>query len=311
MHPIAYSLFRSARILVAGLAMSAALTAAAPAQTSIKILVNDTPITTYDIKNRATMLKAFTRGQQGEKQAIDQLVDEALMMQEAGRRKVSVSDDEVAAEFANRASQTKMSPTQFEQAMRQSGIDPQSFKDFLRANMAWREVVRNRFRATINITDQDVTAALGDNAAPGANTASEYMLQQILFVVPEKSSNSVVAERQREANAFRSRYKGCNTAMDVVGGRPGVVIRPTVRREDSQITGAVRDSVLSLQVGGITAPQRIDEGFQMIALCEKRAIAGQTAASNETREKLSNERGLLLARRLLRDLRSDAMIDYR
>jgi peptidyl-prolyl cis-trans isomerase SurA len=90
-----------------------------------------------------------------------------------------------------------------------------------------------------------------------------------------------------------------------------VVVKPTVRREENEITGEVREPLLALQVGGITEPQRVEAGFQMIALCRKNAIAGQSQATTEVREEISNERGKLLARRYLRDLRSDAAIEYR
>src|SRR5688500_17995714 len=150
---------RAGRICATLLVLAAALGASmAFAQTSIKVLVNDDPITTYDIRNRTTMLRAFTRGQQGEKDAIEQLIDERLMMQEAARRNVQISDEELDQEFARRANQTGMSAAEFSQAMQQSGIDPATFKDFLRANLAWREIIRARFRATVDVTEQDVTA---------------------------------------------------------------------------------------------------------------------------------------------------------
>ncbi len=53
------------------------------------------------------------------------------------------------------------------------------------------------------------------------------------------------------------------------------------------------------------------EGIQIVAVCAQNAIAGQTEAALEAREEISSERGQLLARRYLRDLRSDAVIEYR
>ena len=44
------------------------------------------------------MLRVFTAGKAGEKQAIDQLIDEKLMLQEAARRNIDVSDEEVDQE---------------------------------------------------------------------------------------------------------------------------------------------------------------------------------------------------------------------
>jgi peptidyl-prolyl cis-trans isomerase SurA len=205
-----------------------------------------------------------------------------------------------------------MSAAEFSQAMQQSGIDPATFKDFLRANLAWREIIRARFRATVDVTEQDVTAALSSRQVEGGDrTMSEFMLQQIVFIVPEGAGAGTEAAQRNQANAFRSNFQGCDSSLALARGRPGVVVRPTVRREEGQITGELKDAILALPVGGITGPERIDEGFQLVALCARNAIAGETQATQEVREEITTERGQLLARRYLRDLRSDAIIEYR
>jgi peptidyl-prolyl cis-trans isomerase SurA len=292
--------------------------AAAPqafAQSSIKVLVNDEPITSFDIQQRTTMLKVFSRGAQGEKLAIEQLIDEVLMLQEAERRNMQVTDAEVDDEFANRARSANLSAQQFSQAMRQSGFDPQTFKNFLRANMAWRKIVRARFSASANVTDLDVAAALTNREpAEGEGTGEtqlvyEYMLQPILFLVP--AGSGVEGERRNQAEAFRSAFTGCDNSLQQAAGTPGIVVKPQIRREHGQMSPTLAKSIEGLDVGGITAPERVAEGIQIIAICRKTEIAGQTEAAVEVRQELTTERGDLMARRYLRDLRSDASIEYR
>lgn len=284
------------------------------AQSAIRILVNDEPITSYDIQQRTKMLRVFTGGQQGEKQAIDQLIEERLMLQEAKRRNVEVTDEEVEAELGNRARSAKLDATQFTQALRQAGVDPQTFKEFLRANIAWGEVVRARFRATVDVTEQDVTAALSERepaAGEEVTTAYEYMLQQIVFIVPEGSGAGAEAQRKKDATAFRSAFLGCDQSLDQAAATPGIVVKPQVRREEGQMAPKLRESLAGMEVGGTTEPERVPEGFQIVAVCAKNAITGQTEAAVEVREEIQSERGALLARRYLRDLRSDAAIEYR
>jgi peptidyl-prolyl cis-trans isomerase SurA len=290
----------------------------APAHASaIKVLVNDQPITDLDIQQRGKMMSIFTHGKEGEKQAVDQLIDEALMMQEAKRRNVDIGDEQVAAEFTTRAKAAKLSTEQFSQALRQAGISPQTFKDFLRANMAWGRIVRARFKATVDVSEQDVTAALAARdtsaaASPEAQqTAYEYRLQAILFVIPSGGAAGLEAKRRAEANAFRTAFQGCDHALEQAAGSPDIVVKPQTRREQGQLTPDLKAAFAKLDVGGITDPQRVAEGIQIVAICAKNAIAGQTEATVEVREEISNERGQLLARRYLRDLRSDAVIEYR
>jgi peptidyl-prolyl cis-trans isomerase SurA len=299
-------------ILAGFLLLGLPFVTAALAQSTIRILVNDIAITSYDISQRAKMLSVFSRNQQGEKEAIEQLIDERLMLQEALSRGVKLTDAEIDEEIAKRASAAKLSTAQFQQAMRQAGFDPQTFRDFVGSNMAWQEIVRARFRATVDITDQDVAAALTEQTETGeVQTVSEYMLQPIIFVVPAGAGAGAEAQQRDQANAFRSAFQGCDSSLQQAGGMPGIVVKPRVRREEGQMTPAMKEMLSSVGVGGITEPERVAEGIQLLAVCSKQAVAGETTATVETREELSSERGKLLARRYLRDLRSDAVIEYR
>jgi peptidyl-prolyl cis-trans isomerase SurA len=295
-------------------ALATGLNASQPAaaQSAIRVLVNDHPITSYDVQNRSKMLRLFSRGQQGEKDAIEQLIDERLMLEEAKRRNVSVTDAEVDQEFARRASSARLSADQFAQAFRQAGVDPQTFRDFLRSNIAWGEIVRARFRATVKVSELDVAAALaGKEGAEEKVVAHEYMLQQILFVVPENGGAGLEGQQRREAEAFRGGFQGCDSSLQQAGGKAGVVVKPTVRREDNQISGELKEELGALQVGGITKPARVEEGIQLVAICNKKEIPGQTTAQQEARAELTNERGAMMAKRYLRDLRADAVIEFR
>jgi peptidyl-prolyl cis-trans isomerase SurA len=306
---------RSLMAAVLTCAIGAATSAPAGAQSAVKILVNDQPITSFDIKTRTQMVKVFSQGRDGEKAATEQLIEERLKSQEAKLRGVSVTDEEVEQEFVQRAAQLKLQPAQFTQAMQQAGISPTDFRRFLRTNMEWAAVVRARFRAQVKISDQDVVAALGkkgdDATAAVPNTASEYMLQQIVFVVPKGAGQAVENQRKSEANAYRGRFQGCQQALESARGLNGVVVKPPVRRDESQLQDDTATTLAAMQVGETTAPERTSDGFQVLAICAKNAIAGTAASNEDLRTELANERGQLLARRYLRDLRADAVIEYR
>lgn len=288
--------------------------APAAAQSSIRVLVNGQPITSYDVKARARMMNVFSGGRAGEKEAVEQLIDERLMMQEAKLRAVEVSDAELEAEISKRASQAKLNAAQFRQAMQQAGISVDTFTEFLRANLAWQRIVRARFNATVDISETDVAAALSKRdtaAAEAAATATEYRLQPIVFIVASGGGAGAEANQRKAANAFRSAFQGCDNALAQAAGTPGIVVKPQVRREEGQLPSAIRQALAALEVGGTTEPERVADGIQIFGVCAKNAIAGQTESTVEVREELSNERGRLLARRYLRDLRSDAVIEYR
>ena len=73
----------------------------------------------------------------------------------------------------------------------------------------------------------------------------------------------------------------------------------------------LKEALAKLEVGGIIGARKGRGRHPDRRVCAKNAIAGQTEATVEAREEISTERGQLLARRYLRDLRSDAVIEYR
>jgi peptidyl-prolyl cis-trans isomerase SurA len=232
------------------------------------------------------------------------------MLQEAERQRVTVTEAEIDAELARRAGSANMTGAQFQQALQQSGIGLRTFRTFLRANLAWARVVRGRFRATVNITDLDVAAALTGRQAPeNEQAATEYLLQKIVFVVPAGAGENVWAQRRREAAAFRAAFRGCDHSLQQASGNPSIVVSPPARHE--QLRPELKAVLEPLDVGGTTEPATTPAGVEIIGICAKRAITGRSKAEAEVREEISSERGQMLARRYLRDLRSDAVIEYR
>ncbi|HEX2257143.1 MAG TPA: SurA N-terminal domain-containing protein [Afifellaceae bacterium] len=304
-------------VRIAGMAAVALWLGLAPvgpaaAQSAIKVLVNDHPITTYDVSNRARFLQLTSSGRAGEKQAMEELIDERLKIEEAQRLNIRVSDADVDSALAEIARRAQLAPAELDQALRREGVNPDTLKNRIRAELAWAEVVRARFRATVKVTDQDIAEAMaGREGVQEAPALQQYDVQPIIFVVPERASDAYRAQRRREADAFRSRFVGCEGALEQAKGLKDVVVRPTVRREESQIDRATAETLAGTEVGGTTPVQQVDEGYQLLGLCAKRALEGQTKASEELRMELLNERGQLMARRYIRDLRSDAIIEYR
>ncbi|HSM43015.1 MAG TPA: SurA N-terminal domain-containing protein [Afifellaceae bacterium] len=308
----AFSRLAAAALLTAGLAVALPPTGApAIAQTSIKVVVNDTPITSYDIDNRYRFLRLTSRGRANKKQAIDQLIDEQLKLQEAKRRNVNVPDSEVDSAFANIARRAKLTPAKLSAALRQQGVNPTTLKSRIRADLAWSRIVRADARGELNVTDQDVLDALGDKS--GASTEaeiSEFKIQEIIFVIPSKSSKSYIDQRRREAEGFRNRFTSCDSASDLAKGLRDVVVRPTVRRNEQQLQGPAA-AVIETPVGKTTRPEKIDEGYQLLAVCGKTTIRGTSQESAKVRNQLLNQQGERFARQKLRDLRSGAMIEFR
>jgi peptidyl-prolyl cis-trans isomerase SurA len=286
---------------------------AAEAQTAIKVVVNGTPITTYDISQRAKLLRLTTGrgGATAQRAAQEELIDEQLKKAEAKRMRISVSKSDVDNAYANIASRVKLSTSQLTQALRQSGISPDTLRDRLEAEIGWTQILRARFQRDVQISEADIIAALQREDEKNRSTSMEYSVRSVIFVVPGKASKGQKAQRRRQAEQFRSRLTGCDQAETLAGEYREVVVMPVRTRLETEVPEPIRDILKKTAVGKATPPQAAQKGYEMLALCNKREIQSNAAARMEIEDELRNKEGEQMSRRLLREMRSRAIIDYR
>lgn len=276
------------------------------------VLVNDVPISNYDIDARAALLRLQgTSGGQANSRAEEELIDEALQRAEARRVGISVSQSELDGALETIASRSNLTVSQLGQALSQRGVDFASFRESIEAQMLWDEVIRARFRATVQVDEQDVLAALDDRAGEEGEselTTTEYTLREVIFVVPEGSAGNVRDQRMREATAFRSRFESCSAGIASARQLNGVVVQEETRRFSADLDADVNELLVDTSVGQLTPPENNADGVVMIAVCNKRDVRSDAEARRDVESELRNEEGLLLSRGYLRDLRASATI---
>lgn len=292
-------------------ALLALPTGSASAQTVIKVVANGIAITSYDIAQR-TRLKQIANEKGGSKAATDELIDEAVQLYEAKQRGVQISDTDVNNAFNGIAKQVKLSPTQFVQALSQQGVNASTLKSRLRAQMAWHALVQARMQRAAAFGTKEVEDQLAKAGKPTEDTTTtEFILKQILFVVPKGSSAGYIAQRRREAEALRIRFTGCEKAVAQTSGLRDVAVRDLGRRNSAEMTGAQGTAIKVTPVGKATAPNTTDQGVELIAVCAKKQIQGQSAARQAVEDKLSQKQGEQVASDYLKELKGKAVIEYR
>lgn len=279
------------------------------AQSKIVALVNNDPITSYELDQRTKLLKLTTRTGSRSK-ALKELIEEKLKLGEAKRRGIIASPQEVDNAFASIAKRTKMSASQLGQALSKSGVSPNALKERLRAELAWARTVRARFRGTVKLEEAEVLAsarARGDTE----RMVKEFTLKQVIFITPKGTSESEANAIKKRAENFRPTIAGCDAVLAQTQGMRDVVVKTIGRRDESQLSGLLLEKLNALQVSQATEPARIDEGFELLVICNIREIASDAAALDEIRTEMMDKEGQLLARRYIRDLRQDAVIEMR
>ncbi|MES0036809.1 peptidylprolyl isomerase [Mesorhizobium sp. M0046] len=295
----------------AGFALLVAFSTTAVTQpvfaTEIKYVVNNIPITTGDIQHRA----AFLRLQHRKGDAGQEMIDQTLRLAEARRLGIRISDAQVDAAYQRFATSNKMPLKQLDGAMAQSGVTKEHFKDFIRAQMAWNQALTARHRSSDGggaMGEQDLVKRMLEKGG-SKPSATEYMLQQVIFVVPAAERSATLAKRKREADAMRARFNGCNTTREFAKGLIDVTVRDLGRVLAPQLPADWAEQIKATKVGGATTTRETDRGVEFIGICSSREVSDDKAAQMVFQSEGSSDKNAdELSKKYVEELRKKARI---
>jgi peptidyl-prolyl cis-trans isomerase SurA len=300
-------------ILVGGIRLASAQ------EVSIKVLVNDDPISDYDIDQRERFLAITTQQQPStdlKKEATDLLIDERLQMQQARTLGITPDDDDMMKILGDMAQKNNLTVDGLSTALGKAGVNIKTLKDRIRAQLAWQSVVRQKFRHEVDVGDADVDKALAESGAGagqggGATAAPTLQLKQVKFEFPAGADDKTIAARLAAAEALRARFDNCSNVNDLAKGVEGASIKTLTDQQPTSLVQPARLLVMSAKVGQMTPPTLTQSAVEIYAVCGKRTELGDSKLREDTERKLMNQEMMIRAERLLRDLRQDAFIEYR
>ena len=288
------------RAVIVGLSL---LALAAPVfAATVKITVNGQPITDIQIAQRAALKKLEKKG--GTKEATEELITEAIELQEATRLNFSVSESDIDAAYLDLARQIKVSPSNLDKILTQNGVGLQTLRDRLKASIAWSKVVQTVVNSKVSVSEADI-----DTQARAKLTAAnsyDYILKEVIFLMPGGKGNA--SARTAQANAYRKAFAGCATAVQESLTYTDAAVRDIGRRHATQLEPAVADELSKLSVGGITKPRVMAGGVSMLAICAKESSDDTTFLANQVRQQTGNGALQKEADKYLADLKAKAQI---
>ncbi|MBL8550839.1 MAG: peptidylprolyl isomerase [Hyphomonadaceae bacterium] len=255
--------------------------AAAPAQLSegVAAVVNDDVISTYDVRQRSLLLLASSgiepsgdNQQRARSQAMRDLVDERLQLQEARQFDIRITPDAIDRSIAEIARQNNMTPTQFTGQLTSAGINPSTLRAQIEADTAWRRLINGRYASRVRISDlqiRDTLARIASNATRTQYQASEIFLPadtDAEFAEAEQVAMRLLQEMQRGAPFPLVARQFSAAPSSAAGGDLGWFAEGEVRPE-------VQAALDRLQQGQVSTPFRVAEGVYIVALRDKRTGA--------------------------------------
>ena len=303
--------------LLAVLAGLIGLPCIAQAQTeqSIVVLVNDDPITLYDVEQRQRFLAVTTQEQPSpalKKKATDMLIEERLQIQQGRKLGITPDEDEVNKVLASMAQNNNMSPDQLAAALGQMGVNIKTLRDRIRSQVVWQNVVRKKFRRDVSIGEADVDKALtgaGDQGKPKEETTLQ--LRQVRYEIPTDADQGTIAKQLAAIEAVRAKVQSCSNVSTLTKDIKGFKVKTLQDQLPGSLGQPMRTLVMNAKVGQMTPPTLSGSAIEAYAVCGKHAVKGDPEKRQQAQVKLMEQELGIRAEGLLRDMRQDAFIEYR
>lgn len=260
---------RVVQILTAALLMSAfAFVSAAMAQGLFAPVakVNDRVVTGYELDQRILLNRLLNAPGNIEELSMEQLIDDRLRLEAAQKFGIAVTSEQIDTgmeEFAGRAQLTR---EEFIKAINAGGVEETSFRAFVEAGLAWREVVRSQFLPRVQVSEAEIDRAIALAAGEGG---VRVLISEIILPA-NTPANAARSKRQAERisqittlGAFASAARRSSVSPTRgVGGR--LQWLPL-----TNLPPQIRPAILALSPGEVTDPIPIPNA---IALFQLRAI---------------------------------------
>ncbi|WP_353627881.1 peptidylprolyl isomerase [Sulfitobacter sp. TCYB15] len=240
--------------------------------------VNESVVTEFEVQQRQRFLEVLNAPGATREGALTSLIDERLRNEavaEAGIELTPQGIDDSLAEFASRAD---LSTEEFTQALGQSGVSRETFRDFVVNSVGWRELVRARYASRVQITDAEINRALGETQGSGVRV----LVSEIIIPAPPQQAARVNALAEQisqskstaEFSNYASRYSA--TASRGRGGR-----LPWQNLTD--LPPSLQPLILNLAPGEVTDPLPIPNAVALFQLrdIEETSVAAPTYSEIE------------------------------
>jgi peptidyl-prolyl cis-trans isomerase SurA len=257
--------------------------AIAQASHGIAAVVNDDIVTTYDLQQRARFMMATQGVEQSEEaqqriiqQAMRNLVDEKLQIQEAKKYDQTISEGAVSNGVQNLISRNGISVEEFAQRLASAGISLSTLQDQVRAEIAWQRIIGGLYGSRIRISDAQIDETVNRLSA-NADKPSYRVSEIYIEATPDiggmsgalQGAEAMIAQLQQGApfDILARQFSSSATAAN--GGEIGWIREGELREELNSV-------IVGMEKGSVAEPISVPGGVYVIALIDTRISTSET-----------------------------------
>ncbi len=247
----------------------------------IAATVNDESISEYEIRQRMALYLATSglhnltdeQKKRVRGQILEQLEDEKLQLQEAQKKKITVSPVEVDKRINMMMSENHFTIDQLRKTLASAGASEDALRAQITASIAWQKAVQDEYQDRVNVTPEMVSAEMKHNAE-GANKPHFHVFEIFLPVDNPEQDEKVHKDAQEIETQLHQgapfqlvarQFSQHPTAAS--GGDIGWVYMGQMAPELNQV-------LAKMETGDISPPVRSTGGWYILRLQERQEPAG-------------------------------------
>ncbi len=273
------------KTIAAAAAALVALSSAQPTMAQnaegVAATVNDHVISTYDVRQRAQLLLVSAGldptpelQQRARAQALRDLVDERLQIEEAARYNITVEPAVVDRRLADIARQNQSTLEALAVQLANDGVAIATLRAQIEADIAWQRLIGGMYGSRVRVSEVEISemqARMAANAARPQLQLSEIFLpaeSEAEFAEMEQGATRLIEQMQRGAPFPLVARQFSQAPSAAAGGDMGWVSATDLAPE----LQAIADR---LQPGQVSLPIRTRAGVYIIAVRARRAGAAE------------------------------------
>ncbi|MCY4310668.1 MAG: peptidylprolyl isomerase [Rhodospirillaceae bacterium] len=304
-------------IITLSISLGSAATARSIDSARIAAIVNNSAITVHDVDSRMALVFMSARIRNTPEtrrsflsQVLNQLIVEALQMQEAERMRLAVSDREVAEALAQIEKQNRMPSGRLFRILEARKVNPLTLVNQVKASIVWSKVIQRSIASRAQVSDADIDEAIARFRANKNRLA--YRILEIYISSGSdggtgalRTAQRLIAQIRRGADfsALARQFSQSSTAGK--GGDMGIVF-------EGQLAPELERAIKRVRPGQIIGPVRTSTGYYLLALESRRAYGvGKPPTRKQVADSIFQRKVRIRARQHLRDLRRNAFVEIR
>ncbi len=270
---------------------------------SIVAIVDEDVISQRELDSRVDQMRSdFTQSNRRlpeteilYRQVLELMITDSILLQEAERRGIIVTDGQLNQTMLNIAKENNFSLAEFRQALIDQGIGYEKYRKALHKDLTINSLQRQYSARSASITQAEVDDFI--NRTGGDEIEYEYRLAHILISLPDAASPEQVKQAEETARQIMQRLdqgaKFEELANEFSAGSNALQGGDLGWRKKAEIPSLFSKTVLDIEPGEFAGPLRSASGFHIVSLTERRDVGQVLTAQTRSRHILIKSNDLI------------------